>query len=457
MVEWFNADGTVNTSIGIGGRSFASFGRNTEMAMGIARDAEGKIVAVGSSANGAVDLPPNVIGAPNTIRASAADFAVARFNSDGTLDATFNGNGKTTANFETGRFANIDVAADVAIQSDGKIVLGGTTQNPVTRLRDFAAARFLSTGAIDPTFGSVGLARTDFLGSDGCFGMTMTADDRVVEVGQSVTSPKSSSLAMLRYTNDASAINGPIAKVEVTSVVPVRLAKSIVGGTSGATGLVNVVVAEKGELRAWGPITLSVYASADQTLDGSDVLIGGRTRNIKLKTEKSITFTLGVKLPAVAVDEDRFILASVSGTGVARNSKARSISDALHVLRQQDDLVGTMTPQPPLALRYGQAVSIGVPLTNAGTVAAVGLVTYDLLVSADPNGNSILSTSTVFNRAIAAAPGRTVKQMLTFKTPPAGQLAPGSYFLLVRLTSNTFKVPNLSDGQIVAVVPFAIA
>jgi uncharacterized delta-60 repeat protein len=61
-----------------------------------------------------------------------ADFALARYNADGTLDTTFGSGGLVTTDFDN----NDEFAQALGIQSDGKIILGGTSN------ADFALARY---------------------------------------------------------------------------------------------------------------------------------------------------------------------------------------------------------------------------------------------------------------------------------------------------------------------------
>ena len=68
--------------------------------------------------------------------------------SDGSLDTTFSGNGKVVTDFLGGA----DEANAVAIQSDGKIVAAGYATDPSSR-NYFALARYNSDGTLDTTFG----------------------------------------------------------------------------------------------------------------------------------------------------------------------------------------------------------------------------------------------------------------------------------------------------------------
>jgi hypothetical protein len=72
--------------------------------------------------------------------------------------------------FKTGLASNRDGATDVVVQSDGKIVASGATQTASTGKSDFGSVRFNTDGTVDATFATSGLARTDFGQSDGAFG-----------------------------------------------------------------------------------------------------------------------------------------------------------------------------------------------------------------------------------------------------------------------------------------------
>jgi uncharacterized delta-60 repeat protein len=98
------ANGTIDGSFGNGGRVQTSFTDRGDAALGVALQADGKIVAAGVS---------NSQG--------NADFAVARYDRDGNLDTSFSQDGKLTVDF----FLLPDIVENVVIQSNGKIVLGG--------------------------------------------------------------------------------------------------------------------------------------------------------------------------------------------------------------------------------------------------------------------------------------------------------------------------------------------
>ena len=99
--------GTLDTSFGAGGRVTLNFGGRFESLRSVALQADGKIVVAGGSVNGLFN-----------------DFAVARFNSNGTLDTSFGTGGKVLTDFGVSAQAE-----SVAVQQDGKIVVSGVCQH----------------------------------------------------------------------------------------------------------------------------------------------------------------------------------------------------------------------------------------------------------------------------------------------------------------------------------------
>jgi uncharacterized delta-60 repeat protein len=113
------ANGTIDASFGTGGRVQTSLTDRGDQALTVALQADGKIVAAGAA---------NTQGNSN--------FAVARYLGNGDLDPSFDQDGKLTIDF----FGFTDVAENIAIQSNGKIVLGGLARDNVD---GYAVARVL--------------------------------------------------------------------------------------------------------------------------------------------------------------------------------------------------------------------------------------------------------------------------------------------------------------------------
>src|SRR5262245_43372278 len=112
------------------------------------------------------------------------DFALARLNADGSLDTSFGSGGRVTLDF--GLTGSNQQAAAVAVQADGKILVGGSVATNGTGAWDFALARLTAAGALDPSFGTGGLETFDFGGDDFLTGLVLQpADGKIVLAGHS--------------------------------------------------------------------------------------------------------------------------------------------------------------------------------------------------------------------------------------------------------------------------------
>ena len=159
------------------------FGGRSDSAGDVAIQADGKIVAAGS-------------GFPAAVR--PLDFALARYNRDGTLDSTFGDGGKVLTTFEPN---SIDGANAVVIQPDGKIVAAGGTRSAGAPRADLAVARYLPNGSLDASFDGDGLVVTPIsTGDDTVFDLAVQPDGKLIAAGWS--SPGGFDIAMARYNPD---------------------------------------------------------------------------------------------------------------------------------------------------------------------------------------------------------------------------------------------------------------
>jgi uncharacterized delta-60 repeat protein len=139
----YNTDGSLDTTFGTGGKVLTPVLDSDDLALAVAIQPDGKIVAAGLAVTGADDI------------------AVVRYNTDGTLDTTFDGDGKATFSILVGFN---DIANAVAIQPDGKIVLAGSTNNGSDD--DFAVIRLNPNGSLDSTFNAIGISTFAILDND---------------------------------------------------------------------------------------------------------------------------------------------------------------------------------------------------------------------------------------------------------------------------------------------------
>lgn len=133
------------------------------------------------------------------------DFAVVRLNTDGALDSSFSSDGKALVAFDYGGVGD-DRATGIAIQSDGRIVLVGTCQQDASGAGDLAIARLLSDGSLDTSFTGDGRKWIDFSdgGDDGGAAVAVQEDGGIVVVGYTTGSGGDSDFAIARVTPDGS-------------------------------------------------------------------------------------------------------------------------------------------------------------------------------------------------------------------------------------------------------------
>ncbi|MDX3727204.1 calcium-binding protein [Streptomyces caniscabiei] len=172
VVARYNADGTLDDTFSGDGRVFADIGGPTE-ALDVAIDANGRIVAAGYS---------------------GGFVAVARFDAQGTPDASFGGDGVVTVDPTPNTQEAGGDARSLALQPDGKIVVGGEVGSTSF---DFLLMRLNADGTVDNGFGTAGIVRTDFGAYDGVRSLAIQPDGRIVAGGSS-----DDRVALARYTTN---------------------------------------------------------------------------------------------------------------------------------------------------------------------------------------------------------------------------------------------------------------
>src|SRR2546430_2519420 len=179
------APGDLDPTFGNGGIAIANHG-NTPIifysAWAMAIQPDGKIIVVGEGTTG-----------------GHWDSAVVRYNPNGSLDTTFNGSGKVLT--PVGR------ASSVAIQADGKIIAAGGNQTGGSQ-NGFTLVRYNSDGSLDTSFNGTGVAVTPVgdAGS-GASDLAIQPDGKIVVVGSGLAAQGTfffGAFAVVRYNPDGS-------------------------------------------------------------------------------------------------------------------------------------------------------------------------------------------------------------------------------------------------------------
>jgi uncharacterized delta-60 repeat protein len=163
----YNPNGSPDTAFGSGGQVLTTLVGYYDAAMSVAVQPDGRIVTAGYSYN---------------LGLFTADFAVLRYLPNGTLDSSFGGTGKVTTSIADG----FDQGRALVIQPDGKIVVAGSGQ--VGSNTNFALVRYNSDGSLDPAFGAFGRVSTDFGSGNPSYavGLALQPDGKLVAAGRVV-------------------------------------------------------------------------------------------------------------------------------------------------------------------------------------------------------------------------------------------------------------------------------
>ncbi len=185
VIVRYNPNGSIDSTFGMSGKVIFQSVFPAELAL----QSNGKIILGGY--NG---VSPN------------SDFYVARLNSDGSLDAAFNGTGAITLDLR----GTDDRASSVKIQADGKIVVGGDSARSASEsARDYAIVRFNADGSLDTAFDGDGKVFTPLQETSGIRNIAIQPDGKIVAVGAAfmVETPGGNpigSFATVRYNSNGS-------------------------------------------------------------------------------------------------------------------------------------------------------------------------------------------------------------------------------------------------------------
>ena len=182
----YNTDGSLDTTFDTDGKVVTHLGIGNDRGLAIAQQSDDKIVIGGYS-----------------IGANFSDFAILRFNPNGSLDTTFDTDGKVLT-----RIGNFnDIIYGIAIQNDGKIIAAGVTDAGTTNnnYNNFAIVRYNSNGSLDPTFETNGIASIDFaLRNDIAKSVVIQNDNKIIVAGASYYPNSIDDFALSRLNSNGS-------------------------------------------------------------------------------------------------------------------------------------------------------------------------------------------------------------------------------------------------------------
>jgi uncharacterized delta-60 repeat protein len=186
----YETNGTLDNEFDTDGIALATMSTIKAEARGVALGPDGKITVVGYA----------------EVSADNQDYAVARFNSDGSPDTAFDTDGIVTT--EPGTLSN-DFGQAVALQSDGKIVVAGQVSF------ETGVVRYNVDGSLDTGFGANGVVTTDVSdllgakigGSEDVYAIATQPDGKILVSGSSISASNTRGFMVVRYNPDGSLDN----------------------------------------------------------------------------------------------------------------------------------------------------------------------------------------------------------------------------------------------------------
>jgi len=288
----YNSNGSLDGTFGSGGRVTTSFsGKSSVQATAAALQPDGKIVVVGNYFTNK--------GSPGSGSAGwVYDFAVARYNSNGTLDKTFDKDGLLRTGIDSPAW---QWPPEVAIQGDGKIVVAGGNH----------LFRYNSNGSLDASFGSGG----EVVGPIGAQAMALQSDGKIVKVSEVSVFRGNDADGNPVFTRDMA-----IARYNTNGTLDT---------TFGGDGVVTTEVADS-------PGTPDAYALTVTLQSDGRIVVGGA---YKYDVGED-TFQMGVAI--VRYNSDGSLDATFDTDGIVTLRNDTGFASAAHISLQADGKILTV-------------------------------------------------------------------------------------------------------------------
>lgn len=289
--------GTLDTTFGTNGVALLDIrpGNADEYALAVAVQPDGKIVLAGYT-------QPN---------GSTSSFAMARVNPNGTLDGTFDGDGKFTTQIVAGSAA---FAFSIAVQRDGNIIAAGTAGN----FAEFGFVRVTPTGALDTTFHGTGKLAVDVGTTNELATSVVLQPDGKIVAGGTIGTEPNEDMALVRL--DASGVLDPTfdgdgrvitnfagSDDSISTIALQPDGKIVAAGTSGVAARHLAVARYLSD----GSLDSTFGAGGKVTVDTQST---GAEQSIGLASAPDGLIVLGARSPAHAIFA-RLLSSGFSATG----------------------------------------------------------------------------------------------------------------------------------------------
>jgi len=447
----YNTDGSLDTSFNGTGKVLTDFGANSsDMGNETRMQADGKIVVVGWSNTGGTN-----------------DFAIARYNTNGTLDTGFGTGGKVTINL-----GNSDFAEGLTIQSDGKILVTGTAG---INGGDVGLARLNTDGTLDTTFGGGdGIVTTDYSGSsdDRGYSVAVQSDGQIVVSGTTQVGGGGYNVALNRYSSTGSLD---------TTLDPVNTLNGTPTYTEGGSPValdadVQIFDAELSVLNNFSGAILALVrnggASADDifsatgtlSLSSGNVIVNGTTIGTYTNAGGTLTFTFNSNATQMLVNSAMQQIAYSNSSDVPPasvqidwtfsdgNTGAQGSGGALAATGSTTVSITAVNDVPTITNLSGDSLSYAegdgaVVIEQGGntTVSDVDSANFDtgtLTVSISAGGDSAEDVLSIRNQGTGAGQIGVSGSTITYGGATIGTFTGGSSGSNLAITLNSSATPT---------------
>ncbi|MDB5291790.1 MAG: tandem-95 repeat protein [Phycisphaerales bacterium] len=457
----YNADGSLDTTFGQGtGEVLTSFGgdpavsTSDDVAHALAVRADGTIFIAGSS----------------DVGGSGLEFALAAFNADGSISRIFGNAGKVLVPFAGG---DASIGA-IAFAKDNGLVAAGSFKNATTGVTSMALARLRANGGVNKSFGKNGRVTRSLRGiDDEATSVAIEPDGRIIVGGLSVTGSATdgtltTDFALVRFTAAGLVTHSFHGGQVITSFgQPTAITKILIEGNgkivaSGktASSLSAVVPNQLGlalaQYNANGTLDTTFNGTGKSILSLSGGQVAARPASVvgaSLVRASAPSSDLLNKFDQLKQTAQGALATNHGGELFAiGNSGADTVEAA--VIANGVDLSGnSLTVRGPV--KAGKTATITFTISNPGNIAANGTTAAQVFASPDqtlPSG-TLLTTISRIKLNLKGGGSKPFQQKVTIpKSLPAG-----TYFLLLQLDpANTFSELDLTNNLLVSAGSFII-
>jgi hypothetical protein len=263
--------------------------------------------------------------------------------------------------------------------------------------------------------------------------------------------PKAASVVATLVAASGTPVTGGGTSAELpASPLSVTFASTPAGGIGGEKDSLKLRLTNSGGEKFSGPVTVAVYASADEAVSADDVTVTTLTLpRIALRPGGSKSLRVKFTRPDGLADGSYEYIASATATGT-NTAPAQAVAPAAVIIETPNiDLATTFASDTPVAVRPGRPATALVTIHNLGNVTATGTLSLSLYASADQaldDSDVILAT---LPRKAHLKAGQAVTVRVRF-TAPAGD-AGGTYSLIASTTSSLQRPDTHSSNDTAAV------